>query len=299
MSSARVILHAFADEERPARALAAAVGVEFAPIDLHVFPDGELLPTVPATAPTTIVYRSLARPNEKLIALLLACDAWRRGGARRLVLVAPYLCYLRQDAIFAPGQPNSQTVLGELLGARFERIVTVDAHLHRTLRLSDVFPNAETDDLSAAPALAGWLGQAHPDIECIVGPDSESAKWVGEAAATIGLPYYLMKKQRRGDADVRLTLDDPQRIAGRAVALVDDICSSGGTLIGAAELLHGAGARKIVTCVTHALFEPAVERRLRGAGVSAVASTDGVIHPTNAVNLAPLLADALRTEVGP
>lgn len=296
MSKASIILHAFPDEARPARALASALGLECRFVDVHTFPDGEILPTVPETAPTTIVYRSLAQPNDKLMALFLACDAWRRAGAQRLVLVAPYLCYLRQDIAFAPGQPISQKVIGQLLGDRFDRILTVDAHLHRTPTLSAVFPQTSSTALSAAPVIAAWLRQA-PQLDFVVGPDVESASWVGQVADALGLPYRLFSKTRLGDNEVRLALDNPAEIAGRSVALVDDICSSGGTLIEAARMLKAFGARDVAACVTHALFDPSVDTKLRGVGASGIVSTDSVIHPSNAISLTPVLTDALRGEV--
>jgi ribose-phosphate pyrophosphokinase len=297
MMKATLTLHAFADEAEPARAIADALGIALGIVDVHIFPDGEVLPTVPEAAPTTLVYRSLARPNDSLIALLLASDAWRRAGARRLVLVAPYLCYLRQDTVFGPGQPISQHVIGDLLGARFDRIVTVDAHLHRTHSIEGVFPQTQATNLTAAPAIARWLARHAQGLDVIVGPDVESEGWVRAVATALGAPYRLLSKKRLGDAEVRLILRDAEAFAGRSVAIIDDICSSGGTLIRAAQMLRDAGARTIVVCVTHALFDEAVAVRLRAAGVSSIVSTDAVIHPTNAIALAPLLADALRCEV--
>jgi ribose-phosphate pyrophosphokinase len=297
MSPAPVILHAFADEAQPAHALAGALGIDCKLVDVHAFPDGEVLPIAPDTAPTTIVYRSLARPNDKLVPLLLACDAWRRAGAQRLILVAPYLCYLRQDAVFSPGQPNSQQVIGDLLGDRFDHIITVDAHLHRTPSIAAVFPQTTATDLSAAPAIAAWLTQTLPGADFVVGPDVESEPWVRQVAAALNADYRLFTKKRLGDDEVRLSLEDASAFSGRTVALVDDICSSGGTLIKAAQMLKAAGAREIVACITHALFDSTVEQRLRAAGVSAIASRDTVPHATNVISLAALLADALRAEL--
>ncbi len=294
MSPETLVVHAFADEEQPARALARALGVDCRLVGVHTFPDGEALPTVPQTAQTTIVYRSLARPADKLIPLFLACDAWRRAGARRLILVAPYLCYLRQDAVFAPGQPISQKVIGELLGDRFDHIVTVDAHLHRTPEISAVFPQTPATNLSAAPVIADWLKRTYPAVDLIIGPDVESERWVRQVATALSVEHRLFSKTRLGDSEVRLALQNPADVAGRTAALVDDICSSGGTLIKAAETLSAIGVREIVACVTHALFDGGVERRLRDAGVKAIVSTDSVPHTTNAISLAPLLANALR-----
>lgn len=299
MSPADAVLHAFADEAAPARALAKSLRLDCRLVDVHSFPDGEVLPRVPEAAPTTIVYRSLARPNDKLIPLLLACDAWRRAGARRLILVAPYLCYLRQDTIFAPGQPNSQKVIGDILGDRFDRIVTIDAHLHRTPSIEAVFPNTSATNLSAAPVIAAWLAHMRDELEFVIGPDVESEQWVSQVSANLGIPHRLFSKTRLGDTEVRLTLQRPDEFSGRAVALVDDICSSGGTLIKAAEMLRAAGAREIIMCVTHALFDATTSEKLHTAGITSIVSTDSVIHPTNAIPLATLLAEALWTEVRP
>ena len=104
----------------------------FHEIAIHAFPDGEMRVTVGPASATTIIYASLDRPNDKLIALMFAAEALRRGGAKRLVLVAPYLCYMRQDTAFHEGEAISQKVIGPFLARYIDRVITVDAHLHRT-----------------------------------------------------------------------------------------------------------------------------------------------------------------------
>jgi ribose-phosphate pyrophosphokinase len=287
-------VHAFADEAQPAARLAEALGAPLALVDLHRFPDGEVMPTVSQTARTTVVYRSLDRPDEKLIALLLAADAWRRAGAERLILVAPYLCYLRQDAVFAPGQPLSRDVIGPLLGARFDRVLTVQAHLHRTADLSAVF-GTPTRNLSAVPVLAPLFAESPGSL--IVGPDAESAPWTGEWAGALGGEATTFAKVRHGDQAVTLTGVDRARVAGRRTILVDDVASSGATLAEATRHLLGAGAARVDIAVAHALFAPGAERALRDAGASRIVSTDSVAHPTNAAPLAAHLAQALKDEL--
>ena len=179
-----VAVQAFVDQAVPAGALAAAFGVPFESITLHRFPDGELMPVTPHPARTVLVYCSLDRPNDKLIALLLAADPWRRQEVERLVLVAPYLCYMRQDAVFAPGQPLSRDVVCGLLGAAFDRLVCIEAHLHRTRSLADAFGGIEAEDLSAADPLAQAL--AGPERPVVVGPDVESEPWVRRIAERVG-----------------------------------------------------------------------------------------------------------------
>jgi ribose-phosphate pyrophosphokinase len=274
------------------------VGLGFDEIGVHRFPDGELRITVGPAAATTILYIPLDQPNEKLIALLLAAEALRRNGARRLVLVAPYLCYMRQDAAFHPGEAISQRAVGRLLATMMDRIITVDAHLHRTPDIADVFPGIEAENLSAMPAIASALTRSGVDpATVVIGPDAESAPWISDLAGRLELPYTVAKKTRRDDRSVQIELADPDLIRGRPALLVDDIVSSGGTLMVAAKMLKSAGATGIDAIVTHALFSPDMIAAFAQAGIRSVRSSDSVPHPTNAIALDEILAAALWREM--
>lgn len=294
----KAAIHALPTAINDAERLASRLGVPLHPIDVHSFPDGELRVTVGPASATTIVYAPLDRPNDKLLALLFAAEAFRREGARRLVLTAPYLCYMRQDAAFHKGEAINQRVVGPLLAGSFDRVITVDAHLHRTKRIEDVFPGIESDDLSAMPALADTLlGSGLSRETVVVGPDEESRPWVGDLAARLELKHAVGRKSRRGDRSVEIAFDDPGLFTGRPVLLVDDIVSSGGTLIACTKALSAAGATAVDAVVTHALFSPQMTQAFRDAGVRSIRSTTSVPHPTNAIALDGVLADALRKEV--
>ena len=282
-----------------AQRLAGRLGVGLHEIALHRFPDGELRVTVGPAASTVIVYASLDQPNDKLLALLFASEALRRGGAKRLVLVAPYLCYMRQDAAFHEGEAVSQKVIGRLLASAVDRLITVDAHLHRTKDIHDIFPGIEADNLSAMPAIADGLRAAGFDPNTVVvGPDEESQAWVSDLAARLGAQPAVARKTRRGDRSVEITFADPALFAGRPALLVDDIVSSGGTLMTCAKALQAAGATTVDAVVTHALFAPELAARLFEAGIRSVKSTDSIRHPSNAIALDAVLAGALRKEIG-
>jgi ribose-phosphate pyrophosphokinase len=281
-----------------AQRLAARLGVPADEIAIHTFPDGEIRVTAKPAAAVTIVYASLDRPNEKILALLLASEALRRGGALRLVLVAPYLCYMRQDAEFQPGEAISQRVVGRLLAGAFDRIVTVDAHLHRTTDIREVFPGIEADNLSAMPAVADALRTTGFDpASIVVGPDAESEVWVRDLAGRLGLPHMVARKTRHGDRSVDIELPDPRAVSGRPVLLVDDLVSSGGTLSACARTLAAAGATAIDAVVTHALFPPETAAEFTRAGIRSIRSTTSVPHPSNAIALDGLLAEALQDEI--
>lgn len=289
-----VVVHAFQDEAVQAERLAAALGAPLGLVRVHEFPDGETLPTVPAVAPTVLVYRSLHHPNPKLAPLLLACDAWRRAGAERLVLVAPYLCYLRQDAMFAPGQAVSRDAVGRLLAERFDRVVTVDPHLHRTSDLSAQW-GVPTTVLSAAVPLAAAL---EPDPDTVVlGPDEEAAKWAAALAAALGAPHGAMRKRRLGDREIEIDADGLPPLSGKRVVLVDDVCSTGTTLSAAVRFARRQGARIVDVAITHVLFDG--ENPLPGCGARSVVYTDSCTARADAVPLAPLLASALTDELEP
>ena len=286
----------FADEREAALRLAAAAGLSCAEIERHRFPDDELRLRLPLTdagalAETLVLYRSLDRPNEKLVELLLVAGEARRLGARRLLLAAPYLAYMRQDIAFHPGEVVSQKVVGAFLAGLFDGVLTVDPHLHRIAPLSEAIPHGAAVSLSGAPLLAALVAGKLAD-PLLIGPDAESRQWIEAAAAPYGFDFRVCRKERRSDRDVAIFL--PQvAVAGRAVVLLDDVASSGHTLAEAARLLLAAGPASVDVAVTHALFAGDALDLLRGAGVREVWSSDCIPHPSNAVSVAPLLAGAL------
>jgi ribose-phosphate pyrophosphokinase len=288
-------VHGFADETAPASRLAAALEVLFKPIDVHVFPDGETLPRVETPAAETVVlYRSLDRPNGKLVDLLLAADALRRAGAQRVILAAPYFCYLRQDAVFAPGEPLSRDVIAPLIGAAFDAVVTAQAHLHRTADLGLLLGVPAINLIPIEPLAKALPAYANPPL--VLGPDQESSPWVKAWAERLGGLALALRKTRRGDQDVEEAADAGlARARGRPVLIVDDIASSGATLAKAVQTLRRAGAASIDIAVVHALTTPEVTYALMRAGVRRFVSTDSIHHSTNAAVLAPLLAQAVQS----
>lgn len=296
-STQRIIL-GFPDYSDQAQRLAEASGLAYAEADVHRFPDGESRVRLPATLPPHVIFcRSLDRPNDKLIELALAAATARGLGADHLTLVAPYLCYMRQDTAFQPGEAVSQLTIGRMLADWFDALVTVDPHLHRVDRLEDAVPLRQAVCLSATPLMAQFLDHA-PDAPVLVGPDSESRQWVAAIARERGLDYLIAEKQRLGDREVSIHFPDTVR-PGRHLVLVDDVASTGRTLEAAVAALVPMRPASITVLVSHALFLEGALERLRAAGVGEVWSTDSIPHSTNRLELAPSLADAcLRLRQG-
>jgi len=281
------------DYEAQGRRLADALGLPFALVEIHRFPDGESKVTLPAPLPEQVVLcRSLDQPNDKLVELMLIARTARAMGARRIILVAPYLCYMRQDIAFHAGEAVSQKVVGAFLAELFDAVITVDPHLHRIERLEQAIPRGEAVALTAAPAMIEFLAQ-HVQAPMLIGPDAESEQWVRAMAEPAGLDYAVATKERLGDRSVRTKL--PERdYQDRTIVLVDDMASTGRTLIAVASQLKFRGAAAIHCLVTHALFADNATHQLHEAGIEQIWSTDSISHPSNVIHLAPLLADAVR-----
>ncbi|MCZ8112490.1 MAG: ribose-phosphate diphosphokinase [Betaproteobacteria bacterium] len=292
MTAPGLVLH-FDDEAALAQRLAADLGCAAACIEVHAFPDGETRLRLPPALPSRVVLlRGLHRPNPKLMPLLLAAAGARELGCTRLELVCPYLAYMRQDMAFAPGEVVSQRHLGRLLAAAFDAVITVDPHLHRVATMDEVVPGRRGVALSAAGLLGAHVAQVVPGA-LLLAPDEEAGQWVRAAAAAAGLDHAVCLKQRRGDRDVTVALQGAP-VRGRAVVLLDDVASTGRTLVSAAAGALAAGAASVDVAVTHALFVGDALEAVRAAGVGRVWSSDAVPHPSNAVSIVPLVAAALR-----
>jgi len=293
---------AFDEREFPAASrLGAALAAPVVMVDRHRFPDGEMRLRLPVVlSGRVLLWRSLDRPNDKLVELLIAAPAARELGARELVLACPYLAYMRQDAAFAPGEAVSQRHVGRFLSGLFDTVLTVDPHLHRVSSLDAVLPGCRTIVVSAAGALGAHVA-ALADDPLLIGPDEESLPWVRRAALEGArtasrrrpLDHTTCIKQRLGNHAVTIRLADDVALAGRRVVLVDDLASTARTLEAAARICLARGAASVDAAVVHALLDEDAERSLRQAGVRRLWSSCSVPHRSNAIDVVPLLAAAL------
>jgi ribose-phosphate pyrophosphokinase len=291
--SADCLLIGFPEYREQAQRLASAAGIAYADALIHHFPDGESRLRLPESLPGHVVLcRTLDHPNSKLLELVLAAATARDLGAKHITLVAPYLCYMRQDTVFQPGEAVSQRIVGALLSQWVDALITVDAHLHRVHRLKDAVPVNPAINLAATSVMSDFLGK-HMDDPLLVGPDEESEQWVAAIARDSKLDYCVAIKQRLGDQQVRVSLPDAD-YRGRHIVLVDDVASTGHTLEEATQELKRFQPASITVLVTHALFVGNAEERLHRAGIGRIWSTDTIPHTSNALHLEQLLAEAVH-----
>jgi ribose-phosphate pyrophosphokinase len=288
-----MLILAFPDYLLQAQRLATALDVQLEEVFLHHFPDGESLLRLPVTLPDhVIICRSLNQPNDKLIELLQCAETARQLGAKRITLVAPYLCYMRQDIASHPGEAVSQRIIGRMLAGLFDDVITVDPHLHRISALNEAIPIANAVSLTAANEIAQFL-QQKLDQAVLLGPDAESEQWVAAIAEKIGFDFAIAKKVRQGDKQVTMSLPE-FNFHNRDVVIIDDMASTGRTLAKAADLLFAAGAQQIKAVITHPLFCGDAESHIIQAGVTQIWSTDSISHTSACIYLDKLLAQGIE-----
>lgn len=288
------LIYPMTGNEAFAEALAGHLGAELGRIETRRFPDGETylrLLTNPAGREVVVVC-TLDRPDPKLAPLAFAADAARALGARRVGLVAPYLSYLRQDRRFHAGEAITSASFGRILSAIFDWLATIDPHLHRYASLNAVYtiPNRT---IAAAPRLAEWVARNVRD-PVLIGPDAESRQWVSEVAALARAPWQVLEKERLGDLEVRVSLPEPDKVAGHTPVLVDDIISSARTMIAAARHLTEQGSPPPVCLGVHAVFAEGSQDLLVKVA-DRIVTTNTIAHATNGIDLSSDLADSVRS----
>jgi ribose-phosphate pyrophosphokinase len=263
-------------------------------VESRQFPDGETYLRIDAECArkSVVLVCTLDRPDHKILPLVFLADAARALGARRVGLVAPYLAYLRQDRQFRPGEAVTSRTFARLLSGYSDWLVTIDPHLHRYDTLNDLY-GVPSRVVHAAPAVAAWIA-AHVDRPVLVGPDAESAQWVTDVARRVAAPSVVMRKERRSDRVVEVSAPDMEAYRHHTPVVVDDVVSSAQTLVETVKRLVGAGLRAPVCVAVHALFSDTAEHALRQAGAGRVVTTTSVPHPTNMIDVVPLMIEPIR-----
>lgn len=277
--------------------LVAELGARRGQVETRTFPDGEsyvrLLTEV--SGADVAILCSLVHPNDRVVELLLLSQTAKELGATRVGLVAPYLAYMRQDKRFRSGEAVSARIFAGLISRYFDWLVTLDPHLHRYAALSEIY-SIPTRVAHAASAVSDWIATA-VEAPVLIGPDSESEQWVAEVAAGAKAPFFVLAKKRAGDRAVSVRLTGLERWPGGTPVVVDDIVSSGQTMIETVRVIRSLAKTPPVCVAVHALFNAGTEAELERLG-SKVVSTNTVRHPTNAIDVSEAISGCVRDLVG-
>jgi ribose-phosphate pyrophosphokinase len=264
------------------------------------FPDGELYFNLPdiIQGDDVIVLCQLHQPSDKALALWFMARHLREFGARRIGLVAPYLAYMRQDIRFQPGECLTSKYFAELINQNFDYLITIDPHLHRYHSLSEIY-SIPAQALHATDSIGQYLKQ-NVNKPLVIGPDEESEQWAKDVAHIAGCDYLVLRKTRSGDRDVAIHIPDVQTYAGHQPVLVDDIISTGRTMLRTADELIAQGLNKPLCIGVHAVFAeggpgvPSADEEMRAGPIAGIVTCNCILHATNGIDISPLLVPAIQ-----
>lgn len=271
---------------------------ELGKITAHQFPDEETVIKIDSNVQHRIVLfiDSLERPNHKLLPLLFAAETAKTLGARKVILIAPYLAYMRQDKIFEPGQGITSAYFAKLMSSYFDELMTIDPHLHRWHSLSDIY-TIPAHVLHANEIIAHWI-LTNIERPVLIGPDSESLQWVKEIAEKSGAHYLVLEKTRRGDREIEVSIPEIQKYSDFTPILVDDIISTGMTMVETIKHLRALKMRAPVCIGVHAVFAGDAYQMLLDSGVAQVITCNTIAHASNGIDISPIFTDFLKKSNG-
>lgn len=254
------------------------LGLEPGKVTVNHFADGETLVELNESVRGKKVFfvQSTCKPvNEKLMELLVAIDAAKRSSAAEITCIIPYYGYARQDRKAKPRQPITSKLVADLLGAAgCDRVVTIDLH---AAQIQGFFP-FPADDLTSIPMVAQYFANKE-DIDLtktvVVSPDHGGTVRARRLAEILDCPIAICDK-RRPRPNVCETTNILGEVEGMDCIIIDDICDTGGSLVGAAKLLKEHGAKDIYVAIAHGVFSRDAGEKLENSVLKEVICTNSI-----------------------
>jgi ribose-phosphate pyrophosphokinase len=272
--------------------------------EIAKFADGEVRPWIEEDVrdKTVFVIQSFSQPmNDHIMEFILMGDAIRRGAPKRLIAVVPYFGYARQDKQHRVGEPVSARIVAKMLEVvPFHEVITIDLHNDAIVGF---FRNPVVH-LSALPTIGEYIKKMDLSNSVIISPDVGGVRRTRNMAFDLGIPMVVMEKRRQLDkTDTSDTYQIIGDVKGKNAIIVDDIISTGGTIVHSVESLKEAGANTIYVAASHGVFAGNASEKLLHAPIEEMIVSD-TIKPVNlnknvhVVPIAPLLASAIKKIAG-
>ena len=264
--------------------LARCLKAKLAKVEIRRFPDDECYVRIDDDLDDQEVFLvQTAWPDKNIVELFLLQDAIKEFDVDSLTTVVPYFGYARQDKQFKPGEPISARALARLLQMNTDEFVTVDVHAPKVI---DWFDNISAKNVAAYPEIGKYLKSK--GIELILSPDEGRADNAKRVADVVNCEADFLVKERLDDETVKMT---PKRldVRGKKVAVVDDIISTGSTIIKAAEQLRKQNAAKIYAVCTHGVFAGNAIPKLE-AVCDDIYTTDTIENAKTCMTVGPQIA---------
>ena len=261
--------------------------------EVKIFPDGESKITLDGniSKEKSIVVQSMYPPVDTNLIQALSLISKAKEISSEVIAIIPYMGYARQDTEFLPGEIVTMKVLGKLFkGAGASKIITVDIHSmiglkHFTLK---------TKNVSAMPNLVKYFKKLRLKRPLVISPDQGGKDRAKEFADEFGSEYIALEKNRdRKTGKVQIKTKNTDKVAGRDLILVDDMISTGGSIIKATQFLKKQKCKKVYVACTHALLMNDAEKKIREIGVTNIVSANTIPGKTSVVDISDIIAKAI------
>lgn len=279
-----------------ATAIAKHLDAELVPVDLRIFPDGESkIKMRRVDKDYCIVVQSTYPPTDRhLLQALMMIKRCSEDGAANVCAVMPYMAYSRQDRAFLDGEVVSMALVAKLIETvGTKRLITVDIHSPASLSYFTI----DTQNISAVGLLADYAAvKIKPNAPIVVSPDMGGAKRAVKFARMLGTDMVALKKSRDKDT-AEVIIEEKElnsSVVGRDLILLDDMISTGESIVEACRFLRRYKPNKIYAICTHALLIGDATTRIKAAGVEEIISTNSVPGINAKVDLAPLITTKLK-----
>ncbi len=272
-------------------------------IDLGIFSDGEIDVWVGEDVNNSDVFilQSNSYPvNNNIIELALIADALRRAGAHKITAVIPYFGYSRKEKQSRVGEPISAKVIADLIiSSGINKVICLDLHADAIVG----FFSTPVIYLSALETLAARIKKEKLTNPIVVAPDVGGVKRARNYANLLNVPLAVIEKNRSTkERDKMEVLSMSGEVTGDTAIIIDDVISTGGTIIESAKALKARGVKKVIACATHAVFAANAVEKLENSPIDMFFVTDSIAQTQKSkkievVSVAKLFADTIRQEI--
>lgn len=284
-----IIYFSLPGNEELTNTLAEKSKAEVGKVELRYFPDKETYVRVLSDVKQkhVVLVCTLHHPDDKLLPLYFLSQTIKSLGAASVNLISPYLAYMRQDKVFNEGEGITSTYFAKLISGFADSLVTIDPHLHRRNSLNEIY-SIPTKVMHAANHISAWIKNNVPN-PVLIGPDEESEQWVADVAKNADAHFTVLKKIRHGDNDVEVSVPHIETYKTCTPVLVDDIISTGRTMIETILQLKQAGMKAPVCVGVHAVFAENAYQNMQNAGTAKIVTCNTIPHPSNQIDISDLL----------
>jgi ribose-phosphate pyrophosphokinase len=277
-----------------ARSISHNLNVKIIEPELKIFFDGESKLRIPSVNnKDCIIVQSLYPPPDRhIIQLLMIIHKCKKDHASKITVIIPYMAYARQDKAFLDGEIISIAVLAQVIeNFGVDEVITVDIHQEVSLSYFSI----KIKNISAIPLLADYIkNNVTLEKSFIISPDAGGIKRAEKFAQLLELPILCLKKKRdRKTGFVSIDENIGMKVDGMNAILIDDMISTGGSIVKACEVLKKQKIGNIIVFCTHAILVDNAFEKIINSGVKEIISTNSIPSICSKVDLSLILSDAL------